>query len=82
MRPYANMPILVLFGDFVGLSDRWSPRLKACREFVQAASKAGARAELVVLPDVGIHGKLAHADAGEEQSGDCRLAPRVDRPER
>lgn len=56
MRPYANMPILVLFGDYVDLSPRWSPRLKACREFVQAATKAGARAELVVLPDVGFHG--------------------------
>jgi hypothetical protein len=56
MRPYANMSILVLFGDYVDLSPRWSPRLKACREFAQAATKAGARAELVLLPDVGFHG--------------------------
>ena len=56
MRPYTKMPILVLFGDYVELSTRWSPRLKACREFVEAANKSGARAELVVLPDVGFHG--------------------------
>ena len=56
MRPYANMPILVLFGDYVDLSPRWSPRLKACRDFVQAANKSGGRAELVLLPDVGFHG--------------------------
>ena len=56
MRPYVNVPILVLFGDFVALSPRWSPRLDVCRAFVQAAVKAGARAELVLLPDVGFHG--------------------------
>jgi len=56
MRPYANMPILVLFGDYVALSPRWSPRLQMCRAFVQAAVKAGARAELVLLPDIGFHG--------------------------
>jgi pimeloyl-ACP methyl ester carboxylesterase len=51
MRPYTKMPILVLFGDYVDLSPRWSPRLKACREFVQAANKSGGHAELVLLPD-------------------------------
>jgi pimeloyl-ACP methyl ester carboxylesterase len=56
MRPFAGMPILVLFGDYVDLSQRWAPRLKACREFVQAANKAGSRAEVVLLPDVGFHG--------------------------
>jgi hypothetical protein len=56
LRPYANMPILVLFGEYVDLAPRWSPRLKACREFAQAATKVGARAELVLLPDVGFHG--------------------------
>lgn len=56
MGPYTKMPILVLFGDYVELSPRWSPRLKACREFVQAANTSGAHAELVVLPDVGFHG--------------------------
>ncbi len=56
MGPYTKMPILVLFGDYVELSPRWSPRLKACQEFVQAANKSGAHAELVALPGVGFHG--------------------------
>jgi hypothetical protein len=56
MAPYRGLPILVLFGDYVELSPRWAPRLKACREFVQAANAAGGKAELTVLPDMGIHG--------------------------
>jgi len=56
MQPYVKMPILVLFGDYVDLSPRWAPRLKLCREFVAAANKAGGKAELVLLPDMGIHG--------------------------
>jgi dipeptidyl aminopeptidase/acylaminoacyl peptidase len=51
-----TVPILVLFGDYVPLSPRWSPRLDVCRAFVQAAFKAGARVELVMLPDIGFHG--------------------------
>lgn len=56
MMPFTKMPILVLFGDFVDLSTRWAPRLKACREFVAAANKAGGRAELMLLPEMGIKG--------------------------
>lgn len=56
MTPFTKMPILVVFGDFVDLSPRWSPRLKACREFVSAANKAGGKAELMLLPDMGIKG--------------------------
>jgi pimeloyl-ACP methyl ester carboxylesterase len=56
MRPFVSTPILVLFGDYVAQSPRWAPRLKACRDFAQAASKAGAHAEVVLLPDVGFHG--------------------------
>jgi pimeloyl-ACP methyl ester carboxylesterase len=56
MTPYTKMPILVLFGDYVELSPRWAPRLKMCKEFVAAATKAGGKAELVELPKIGIHG--------------------------
>jgi pimeloyl-ACP methyl ester carboxylesterase len=56
MRPYAKLPILVLFGDYVDQSARWGPRMKACREFVAAANTSGGRVDLVVLPDVGFHG--------------------------
>ena len=54
--PYTKMPILVLFGDYVDLSTRWAPRLKACRDFAQRANTAGGKAEVVRLPDVGFHG--------------------------
>jgi len=56
MRPFAGMPILVLWGDYVDQSPRWAPRLKQCREFVEAANKAGAKAEMVMLADVGFPG--------------------------
>ena len=76
MRPFANMPILVLFGDYVDLSSRWSPRLKVCKEFVQAAAKAGARAELVMLPDVGFHGNshMLMQDKNSREIADWLLA--------
>lgn len=56
MAPFRDLPILVLWGDYVPLSPRWAPRLKLCREFVDAANKAGARAQLVMLSDVGFPG--------------------------
>ena len=56
MKPYAGLPILVLWGDFVEQSARWAPRLAACRTFVAAANAAGGKAEMIVLPDQGIHG--------------------------
>jgi hypothetical protein len=56
LQPYLKMPILVLFGDYVEQSTRWAPRLKSCREFVEAASKAGGKVELIVLPEIGIRG--------------------------
>ncbi len=56
MVPFAELPMLVLWGDNVDQSPRWSPRLAACRDFVAAANAAGAKAELVLLPDVGFHG--------------------------
>lgn len=56
MTPFKGLPILVLFGDYVDQSSFWAPRLKLCRDFVQAANAAGGKAELTLLPDNGIHG--------------------------
>ena len=56
LTPYTKMPVMVLFGDYVELSARWAPRLKACSEFVQKTNQAGGRAELLVLPEIGIKG--------------------------
>ena len=56
LTPFTKIPLMVLFGDYVDLSTRWAPRLKACREFIQKTNQAGGKAELLVLPDVGIKG--------------------------
>lgn len=56
MRPFAGLPVLVLWGDYVDLSPRWAPRLKTCAAFVAAANQAGAKAEMVMLNDVGLPG--------------------------
>jgi pimeloyl-ACP methyl ester carboxylesterase len=56
LTPYKNVPIMVLWGDNVDLSPRWSPRLKGCRAFVAALNAAGGKAEVLVLPEIGIHG--------------------------
>jgi pimeloyl-ACP methyl ester carboxylesterase len=56
LKPYLNVPILVLWGDYVDLAPRWAPRLKGCREFAEAATKAGGRVYNVVLPEIGIKG--------------------------
>ena len=56
MKLYLGIPSLVLFGDYIEQSPRWAPRLKNCRDFVAAAKRAGAPVELLVLPEVGVHG--------------------------
>ncbi len=56
MSSLKGIPVLVLWGDYVDQSPRWSPRLKACKEFVAAANKAGVHAENVMLKDLGMPG--------------------------
>ena len=82
MAPYTKMPILVLFGDYVDLAPRWAPRLKACREFVASANKAGGKAKLVVLPEIGIAGNshMLMQDTNSLQIADLLLAW-IERPD-
>ncbi|NCY26427.1 MAG: esterase, partial [Alphaproteobacteria bacterium] len=56
MAPYAGLPILVLWGDYVALSSRWAPRLAGCLAFARAANAAGGKVEVAVLPEMGIAG--------------------------
>jgi pimeloyl-ACP methyl ester carboxylesterase len=56
MAALKQIPVLVLFGDFVDKSETWTKRLQGCKDFVGAAKAAGVHAEVVALPDVGIHG--------------------------
>ncbi|MDB5804121.1 MAG: esterase [Betaproteobacteria bacterium] len=56
LAPYLKVPIMILWGDYVDTSPRWSPRLKGCREFTQAANKLGGKVTHYVLPEHGING--------------------------
>ena len=56
LAPYKGLPFLGLFGDYVDLSPRGAPRLANCRAFIAAANAAGGKAELIVLPEIGIKG--------------------------
>jgi pimeloyl-ACP methyl ester carboxylesterase len=56
LKPYLKVPMMVLWGDYVDSAPRWAPRLKACREFAEAATKAGGRVQNILLPELGIKG--------------------------
>lgn len=76
LKPYTGIPVLVLFGDYVDQSARWAPRREACKAFVEADRKAGGRAELVSLPDIGIRGNshMLMQDRNNLQVADWLLA--------
>ena len=80
--PIQGLPILVLFGDYVDLSPRWAPRLKECRDFAAAANAARRQGRAGGAARDRHQGQLAHADAGQEQPGDRRLAGRLARQAR
>jgi pimeloyl-ACP methyl ester carboxylesterase len=56
MTPYVGMPILILWGDNTEKSPLWAPRPKQCADFVAAANRAGAKAESIMLSDIGMPG--------------------------
>jgi len=56
MTPFAGLPILIIWGDNTEKSSLWGPRPKQCADFVAAANRAGAKAESVMLSDVGMPG--------------------------
>ena len=82
LAPYKGLPILVLFGDYVELSPRWAPRLKHCRDFAAGGECGGRQGRAGGAAGDGHQGQLAHADAGQEQPGDRRLAGRLAGEER
>jgi hypothetical protein len=56
LSAYTKMPIMILYGDYMEISPRWAPRLKACRAFTEKANQAGGKVELLLLPEAGING--------------------------
>jgi hypothetical protein len=76
LSPYTKIPILVVYGDNVEIAPRWAPRLKKCRDFIDAVARAGGRATLVELPQVGFKGNshMLMQDKNNLQIADWLLA--------
>jgi hypothetical protein len=51
-----KIPLQVVWGDNVELSDRHRPRLAQSRLFVEVVNRHGGNAELLMLPDAGLTG--------------------------
>jgi hypothetical protein len=56
----AKIPILVMFGDHLsdvrGGPANWATSFESCQKFVQQVKDAGGSAEMMYLPQMGIHG--------------------------
>ena len=76
LAPYASVPTLVVFGDFVDLNERWKTRLVTCREFVARLNAAGGHAQMLVLPEAGIMGNthMMMQDKNNLQVADALIA--------
>lgn len=51
-----NVPVMMLFGDYVDQHPRWAAYKKTDTEYANAITAAGGSAEVVNLPDLGIKG--------------------------
>ena len=51
-----DIPVLMLFGDYVDQHPRWAAYKKTDSEYAGAIKSAGGSAEVVMLPDLGIKG--------------------------
>jgi len=51
-----NVPVMMLFGDYVDQHPRWAAYKKTDTEYANAITAAGGSAEVVSLPDLGIKG--------------------------
>jgi len=51
-----DIPVMMLFGDYVDQHPRWAAYKKIDREYAEAIRAAGGSVDLVSLPDIGIKG--------------------------
>jgi hypothetical protein len=51
-----RIPLQMVWGDFVELSDNYRPRLEESRRFVELVNEHGGRAEVLLLPEAGLRG--------------------------
>jgi pimeloyl-ACP methyl ester carboxylesterase len=71
-----SIPVLVLFGDHAVASPVWGPIVKSCRAYTETVRKAGGRADIVVLPEIGIVGNshMLMQDTNNLQIADLLMA--------
>ncbi|HLH10632.1 MAG TPA: hypothetical protein VKV77_01995 [Methylovirgula sp.] len=80
IRTLATIPTLVIFGDHLTGSvvskSLWASALTGCRTFVQRVNAAGGNAQLVQLPQLGMHGNshMLMQDRNNLQIADFILA--------
>lgn len=51
-----GIPVLSVFGDHLEVRPQMKPRLAECVDLVESLKQLGSRADLLSLPDAGIHG--------------------------
>ena len=51
-----NIPVMMLFGDYVDQHPRWAAYKKTDNEYAEAVKAAGGSVDFVMLPEVGIKG--------------------------
>jgi hypothetical protein len=76
----AKIPVLVMFGDHLGDvrggPANWANSFESCQKFVDAVKGAGGDAEMMHLPELGIHGNshMLMQDKNNLQLADLILA--------
>jgi hypothetical protein len=55
-RKLTRIPMQMVWGDNVDKSERYRPTLEESRRFVELVNRHGGKAELLVLPEAGLHG--------------------------
>jgi len=76
----AKIPTLVMFGDHLddvsGGPANWAQSFASCRTFVSQLKKAGGDAEMMHLPEMGIHGNshMLMQDKNSDQLADLVIA--------
>jgi hypothetical protein len=56
MSRLAQVPTLVMFGDYIDKSKFWQSSLNSCNRYVRAVNAAGGDATMMHLPAMGIGG--------------------------
>lgn len=77
-KALTRLPIIIYYGDYISednqhwSSQRWIERIHVARAFAECVNKHGGDAQVVVLPEIGIHGNshFMFAEQNNEQLAD------------